>query len=51
MRDCQLKCQTIRQIQHLQLSENWIVALDQAEQATEVLKMLNLLEQASQQWN
>lgn len=51
MRNQQLKCQTIRQIQRLQLTENWIQALEDVNQVSNVLAMLDAIEDMSAHWN
>jgi hypothetical protein len=45
------KKQIIQSIRHLQLSETLVIALDDAQQATDIIVMLDSLQRFSEQWH
>ena len=51
MRDSIHKKQIIQSIHHLQLSESLVIALDDAQQATDIMVMLDSLQRFSEQWH
>lgn len=51
MNDQKRKIETIRRIQHLQLSETLIIALDDANQAECVAAAIQSLQGLAEQWN
>ncbi|MCU4610415.1 hypothetical protein [Acinetobacter ursingii] len=51
MRDSIHKKQIIQSIHHLQLSESLVIALDDAQQATDIIVMLDSLQRFSEQWH
>ncbi|MDH2019261.1 hypothetical protein [Acinetobacter ursingii] len=51
MRDSIHKKQIIQSIRHLQLSESLVIALDDAQQATDIMVMLDSLQRFSEQWH
>lgn len=51
MRDPIHKKQIIQSIRYLQLSETLVIALDDAQQATDIIVMLDSLQRFSEQWH
>lgn len=51
MTDQKYKLEMIRSIENLQLSETWIHALDDEEQALDVIKAIDILKNFSEQWS
>ncbi len=51
MTDQKYKLEMIRSIENLQLSETWIHALDDAEQALDVIKAIDILKNFAEQWS
>lgn len=51
MRDSIHKKQIIQSIRDLQLSETLVIALDDAQQATDIIVMLDSLQRFSEQWH
>ncbi|MCU4413367.1 hypothetical protein KTH71_04820 [Acinetobacter sp. WU_MDCI_Axc73] len=51
MRDTVHKNQVIQSIRHLQLSESLVIALDDVQQAKEIIVMLDSLQHFSEQWH
>ncbi|WP_165443268.1 hypothetical protein [Acinetobacter ihumii] len=50
MRDLNHKRQLIQSIYELQLSEHFVMALEDAQQAQQIISLLNSLQQHAEQW-